>query len=708
MPGLLQARPTPVEIDQHDYVAIHQLPRRPHLWPSRSLIIAGASLVAAGGLTVFNHSGYAILTLIAGTLLIAAVITFAVRNRKRGQRLDPMIEAVNALNASSLSTRDLVRASHWKDGWIGYPEHIKIHYNPTLLDGDPQLISKLLVQVNSRLGVPYALTENDSKRCIFHITRDRRTPEPEPSESVARASQVVQELLGATTSMSFGVDEDGEVVAIDVKHNIGNRVAAPSFRHRVEVALSSRLPGRWRARWTQEDDTVRFEIRPTLPEMILPPIDDVDDPDPRTTYPGLSVPFGMDEDGEVMTWTPEEQAHCLVTGGTGSGKTRLILGVVDQLARQGWKIDIADAKLTGLIGLGRHNWPNVRVIATRTEDIVRLIHYAHELMEERYAAIVSGRAEVDDFEPYLIVLDEFADFRETLMDIYPDLKAKGDPARPSALRKFPSVMRKAREARVHILLGLQRPDAEFLTGEARDNFGCRISMGRLSVQGALMMWEDSSTGVGLPRKSRGLGVTLNHDSRPAEFRAFYIPDPRKVRPSDTDDIALLDALRPTTTRHERMMIVPPKAEPDIDDVNNGEPLPPTYTDWATARIVPYDAERAAEYVTCAGIFHDGNGERHSPAEVPTTGDPGDSDETEATTDGYEEPSNVRASDVEPGDLILLDEAIAQWGVVEEVTPDLIDESNVTIDVRDDQTGDPESVSVAEDEYVTVRRPMAAV
>lgn len=36
---------------------------------------------------------------------------------------------------------------------------------------------------------------------------------------------------------------------------------------------------------------------------------------------------------------------------------------------------------------------------------------------------------------------------------------------------------------------LQRPDAEFLTGEVRDNFSARTSMGRLSPQGAMMMWE---------------------------------------------------------------------------------------------------------------------------------------------------------------------------------------------------------------------------
>ena len=53
-----------------------------------------------------------------------------------------------------------------------------------------------------------------------------------------------------------------------------------------------------------------------------------------------------------------------------------------------------------------------------------------------------------------------------------------------------SLARKARTARIHLVLSTQRPDAEFLGGEMRDNFGQRMSMGRLSPQGAMMMWEN--------------------------------------------------------------------------------------------------------------------------------------------------------------------------------------------------------------------------
>ncbi|MFX8895333.1 hypothetical protein ABTM96_19570, partial [Acinetobacter baumannii] len=88
--------------------------------------------------------------------------------------------------------------------------------------------------------------------------------------------------------------------------------------------------------------------------------------------------------------------------------------------------------------------------------------------------------------------------------------------------------RLARSAKIHILLGIQRPDVEFLGGEMRDNFGARLSLGRLSPQGAMMMWDSPAIGVALPRNKRGRGVTLSAESLPVEVQTFYTPDPAKL------------------------------------------------------------------------------------------------------------------------------------------------------------------------------------
>ncbi len=79
-----------------------------------------------------------------------------------------------------------------------------------------------------------------------------------------------------------------------------------------------------------------------------------------------------------------------------------------------------------------------------------------------------------------------------------------------------------------------------------------------------MMWENASTGVSLPRKSQGRGITLNEDSQTVEFQSYWTPDPRKVKPDQVENVRILEGLRPAEVRHERMMIVPPQAEADLD------------------------------------------------------------------------------------------------------------------------------------------------
>src|SRR3546814_14822253 len=97
----------------------------------------------------------------------------------------------------------------------------------------------------------------------------------------------------------------------------------------------------------------------------------------------------------------------------------------------------------------------------------------------------------------------------------------------------------------------------------RDNFGARVSFGRLSPQGANMMWDSFAVGVAIPRNKRGRGITLNAESLPVEIQAFYTPDPAKLDSSDKADWDHLAALRLATADYERLMVRDP--EPELTD-----------------------------------------------------------------------------------------------------------------------------------------------
>lgn len=67
-------------------------------------------------------------------------------------------------------------------------------------------------------------------------------------------------------------------------------------------------------------------------------------------------------------------------------------------------------------------------------------------MEYRYQLIEDGKASVSDFEPLVVFLDEFAEFRSNLFEWYAQVKTKGDPSKPPTLAEVASLARKGRTA----------------------------------------------------------------------------------------------------------------------------------------------------------------------------------------------------------------------------------------------------------------------
>ena len=81
------------------------------------------------------------------------------------------------------------------------------------------------------------------------------------------------------------------------------------------------------------------------------------------------------------------------------------------------------------------------------------------------------------------------------------------------------------------------------THNCRDNFGFRISMGRLSPQGAMMMWENPAVGVSLPRACTGRATATHEDGKPVEVQCYRFPDMHAAPGSQEQQ--LLEALRPS-------------------------------------------------------------------------------------------------------------------------------------------------------------------
>lgn len=508
------------------------------------------------------------------------------------------------------------------------------------------------------------------------------------SAAVERAIGIVRERLGKVEVEVFE-DADGTITAIEAKGFKPRLANSQMARASHERLIGSTHPGRWRASWDLEADQVRFEQRPKMASFVP------HEAEPLTDQNRYVIPYAVDEDGEVIFWTLDGvDPHMMTVGPTGTGKTVLINGIVLEVTRRDFRVRICDPKRIEFVGL--RDWPNVEVVATSVEDMLATIWLTHEEMMDRYDRIERGDADTDDFEPIVLVLDEFRNFHRQVTSWYGANKQRGMPSKCPVFDWVASIAEMGRTAHIHLVLGTQRPDADFMTGSMRDNFRARASLGRLSPQGAEMMWESRALGTTVPRGLRGRGTGMTPEGRVVEMQTYWTPDPRKAaRSGSAEDQRLLAALRPTTTTYAARVIELGE-ESDLD--GNVHSL------W----------ERVLEAQLVIAL---GRPEPVEPAPAPDAGrtpPPWDvKDAGEASADyaeeypfdpfeGYDEASETSVGNVAIGDLVLVDPDTDHWAVVDDLEPDPSGDELTCISWRDDD-GEDGVLSLEDDEPITVRR-----
>lgn len=696
-------------------------------------------LVGLGAVVAAPMSPLPVVVAVAGVLVAVASVMVALVADRAGRRRDLMSGLAEALGpVVGTTSRGRVRLStgRWAGGWTGHPTTLRIGYSGRASSHDPAWTTQILDLCTRRVdaGVRYTVTRHDARTRRLDLSAvDPALDPPVEQDPVLqqRATEYLTQVIGPSTRVeSVEWSEDREnLVALEISHSAGARLASSGYQRRVESVVNNTLPGRWRAHWDLEQDKVRFEVRPSFPASVWMPADPVQQTgDVLSSYDQVEIAYGVDEDGNEMTWRPARDPHMMLVGSSGTGKTVTAHGVLVGITRRSWPVWVLDGK--GIEFLGYRGWPGVQIVATRVQEQVALLHRAHQLMEHRYELIVEGRKSEADFEPLVVVIDEWADFRGNLLEWYAGVKQKGDPTKPACLAMAASIARKGRSARVHLLFGTQRPDAEYFGGDMRDNFRMRISMGRLSPQGAMMMWENPAVGVHLPRGCRGRATTINEMNRPVEIQTYRTPDPRRA--VDPEDLALLRQLRPPSSTHDRLVYLPPESRRDLD---TSEEIPLGYRDYAFAgwgratehpELDPLSGQSGADGradASPSSIFdltpsslrpsRSLSSSSASPVGLPSPeragpqpGAPEVGGKEPADKDpvhGYGPAEEVPVDEVEPGWLVMVDADTQQWAVVEsEPEPDPFDEGVLSLAWRgdDDQAG----VLAVEDQSVLARRP----
>lgn len=227
-----------------------------------------------------------------------------------------------------------------------------------------------------------------------------------------------------------------------------------------------------------------------------------------------------------VSWDYIEEPHLLIGGGTGGGKTVVLMTIIYALAKVGF-VDICDPKNSDLAGLKKIPVFHGRVYTSK-EDIINCFKDNVVFMEKRYELMsTSPKFQAGknfthyDMKPKFILVDEWA----ALM-----AKIDRDYSQQSELMEYLSqLVLEGRQAGVFIIFAMQRPDGEFIKTALRDNFMKRLSVGHLESTGYDMMFGDANKTKEFKKldeingvKVKGRGYIANNGELAGEFFSPYV------------------------------------------------------------------------------------------------------------------------------------------------------------------------------------------
>lgn len=197
--------------------------------------------------------------------------------------------------------------------------------------------------------------------------------------------------------------------------------------------------------------------------------------------------------------------HILVGGCTGSGKSYLMKSMLcDMLTSdEDARIFVVDPKCVdyqflqgpdfywdGLDDVGnfavKRSWLRKGVCLLTRDQIEsgfleRLLVYLVDKMNARYRSMMERGLVLWDGYPIIVVMDELADIIYYDRDKDRDKEAKSGMSgarggRGSIERLLVKIATLGRAAKIHLVLGTQRPDASILSGQLRANIPTRICL----------------------------------------------------------------------------------------------------------------------------------------------------------------------------------------------------------------------------------------
>ena len=228
-----------------------------------------------------------------------------------------------------------------------------------------------------------------------------------------------------------------------------------------------------------------------------------------------------------VSWDYIEEPHLLIGGGTGGGKTVVLMTIIYALTKIGF-VDICDPKNSDLASLKKLSVFHGRVYSSK-EDIINCFRENVEFMKKRYEVLTS----FPDYRPGTYYTHYNLKPKFILVDEWAALMAKidRDYSQQSELMEYlTQIVLEGRQAGVYVIFAMQRPDGEYIKTSLRDNFMMRLSVGHLESTGYDMMFGDANKTKEFKKldeingvKVVGRGYIASSGNLAGEFYSPYIP-----------------------------------------------------------------------------------------------------------------------------------------------------------------------------------------
>ena len=212
--------------------------------------------------------------------------------------------------------------------------------------------------------------------------------------------------------------------------------------------------------------------------------------------------------------------HILLGGSTGSGKSVLLKLLLVQAIQKGAQVCISDFK-------GGVDFPPVwhekcRMCVDEETTLELLTELTDELKRRKKLHATAGQSNIDRYnaatgeqlQRYIFACDEIAEVLDKT-----GLTKEQKETVSKIESKLSIIARQGRAFGIHLILATQRPDANILSGQIKNNVNCRIC-GRADTVLSQIILDNTSAAEQIPKDARGR--FLLHDG--TVFQAYWFDD----------------------------------------------------------------------------------------------------------------------------------------------------------------------------------------